>query len=154
MSERRPPFRYRLDALERLRRAQRDAARAEAARARQAVAACERQRDAVHAAMQSAAGSLPTRLPAGAPLPLDAHLRVHEYRAARRDELEALSERLATLSRAAAQARANLADRDAALRAIERHRRRQLDRFNVELDRIGHRVADELWGGRRRSGEC
>jgi flagellar export protein FliJ len=136
-------FDFRLRALLTLRRARRDACRAELAAALAAERQLAERRQALAAELEGAqnhvrAGTLP------GPVSVEALQHAAQYHAALRHSLDQVSRRQLAAARQVDGCRQTVAAADAEVRAIEKLRDRRLDEFHRDEARRDTATADEV----------
>jgi flagellar export protein FliJ len=143
-------FAYRLEALIRLRSAERDAAGAQAAEAAREVEQRSRECDALVHGIERAEGELRALCASGASIAVDAQLRLQAYLHAERQRLRDKRRELDEANQRMARRRAELQERSRDARALELHRERKRVAFDLERQRAAHHAADESWLARRK----
>jgi len=145
MSDREPPFKYRLDPLMRLRASERDALRAEALQAAQEVQQRTRELQDIGRTIERGESALRALVTDGSEIAVDAQLRIQRYLALQREgevrkrrELESAEQKESGLL-----SKLLLKQRDA--KALELHKDKQRRQFEVERGRASVKSADEQW---------
>ena len=145
MSDRAPKFEYRLEALIRLRSAERDALKVSANEAAHAVEQRSRECDDLVHAISRAEDALRELCASGERIAVDEQLRLQAYlgeeRRRHKDKRRELGEAVERMSKISAELQAR--SRDA--RALELHRERQRHAHDAERQRAAFDAADELW---------
>lgn len=145
MSERSRSFGYRLEALAKLRNAERDALKASATQAAREVEKHSRECDDIVHAIEQAEGTLRVLCASGERIAVDEQMRLQAYLRAERQRHQAkrreLSEAAALMSRLSTELQAR--SRDA--KALELHRERKRRQFDDARTRASLDAADALW---------
>lgn len=149
MSEREPRFKYRLDPLARLRAAQRDAARAEAARATRELELHMQEGDAIAQRMQAAQDAVRESSRRGAAIRPDEQLRMREYLHRQRDQQAAKAHEVEHARLEQARALAALQGAHQTSKALNLHRERMRGQFEQHRKRAAANAADDRWLARR-----
>jgi flagellar biosynthesis chaperone FliJ len=153
MSERSRAFAYRLEALIRLRGAERDAAKASRAQAALEVEKRSRECDDIRQAIQQAEWGLRALLRSGESIAVDEQMRLQAYlqeergrHKAKRHELDEAMQSMSRLS-------AELAARQRAAKALELHKERKRRQFDESELRSSLNATDDLWLAQRKRRE-
>jgi hypothetical protein len=150
VTEREQKFEYRLEALIRLRSAERDAAKASAAQAAREVELRSRECDAIGHSIEHAEGELRALCASGASIAIDEQMRLQAYlrqeRARHKAKRRELGEAVQNMARLSNEAQTRSRD----TRALELHRDRKRRAFDVDRQRAALNAADELWLARRK----
>jgi len=145
MTEREIKFKYRLDALIKLRAAERDVLKIDVERAFGEVERKTRERDSIARSIRLAEEELRSLCRSGAELQLENQLRLQLYL---RQQWEMRSAKQSELDEAARVASLVVAQLDLKLKdtkALESHRERKRRQFDGEQLRVAMNVADEQW---------
>ena len=150
MSEREPLCKYRLDPLISLRSAERDALQDEMRRAAGEVEKRTRECEDLLRDISSVEGALRKALRSGASIAVDEQLRLQGYLDGRRRAREAKQRELdqATVEMHRVLEQLTAKQRDA--KALEKHRDRKRQQFDLEQSRLALKVADDQWLRRKR----
>jgi hypothetical protein len=145
MSERSRKFAYRLEALIRLRGAERDALKASRTQAAREVEKRSRECDDIGHAIQQAEWALRALLRSGESIAVDEQLRLQAYLQEERRRHKAkrkdLDEAVLTMSRVSAE----LAARQRDAKALELHKERKRRQFDESELRASLNAADDVW---------
>lgn len=149
---RRPP--YRLEALAKVRSAERDALRLAAAAAAEEAERRARECEAAGRSVARAESALRAMRGSGNALSVDQEIRLQSYLAAERRREAATRARRDEALRAMAGVAAELAEKQRDLKALERHRSRARDRLDEQERRATQKASDDAWlaGAARRRG--
>jgi hypothetical protein len=145
MSEGERKFRYRLEALIRLRAAERDALKTALERAAEEVERRSRACEAVARAIELAESELRALYRDGADLPLDGQLRLQLYLKQQRAIRTAKQREVDEASRAMHLALSELELKLQDTKALESHRERKRQQFDEIQARAAMHTADEQW---------
>jgi hypothetical protein len=149
MSEREPKFAYRLEALIRLRSAERDALKAPMQEAAREVERRSRECEEILRAIERGEAELRALLASGASIAVDEQLRVQAYLGAERARHAAKRRELAEAIERSTRLMSELAARSRDTRALELHRQRKRREFDEEAGRALLNAADAQWLARR-----
>ena len=143
-------FTYRLEALVKLRSAERDALKTDLERANDAVESKARECDDLKRAIELAESALRALYRAGSELPLDGQQRLQLYLKQQRELRGAKQRELEEASRAMMRVLSELELKVQDTKALESHRERKQRQFDEQELRLNLNAADEQWMRRKR----
>jgi flagellar biosynthesis chaperone FliJ len=138
-------FIYRLEALIRLRGAERDAAGAEATQAKREVERRARECDEIGQAIALLEALLREQRAGGRAISVDEQVRTQDYLRLRRAVLEGKQRELADASRTMLRLLGEFQKKRQEARTLEKHRERQRSRFTQTHARAALTTADDQW---------
>jgi flagellar export protein FliJ len=141
------PFVFRLESLDALKKAERDARRAELALALAEVARCDSRRQALDAKLAAAQHQNRATRAAGL-LTVESLVRGQQFESALRCELELLAQLQAAASTALDQAQEAVTSADREVQMLEKLHQRQLADYQLQQGRAEIRLLDEVAASR------